>query len=289
MIRWLYILKLLLRGFYRRPWGGLFTFIAWWFALCQLILVFHTVTIAMQVKMIRGTTSTMIAYLAGEQQDGPPETIQAKIAAMKEVEGVVFIPRQSGLERLKGWLGNDSPLIEVLDSSILPDAFEISIRPAYAGRIDSIVFRLRSIPGIEDVRYDKGILGYIADAYQAILVSGAAIALIVTVSLCLVVFLSIRDSIVTRRKEIEVLNLLGAQRSFLYAPYLIEGLVYGIGGAVLALLFTEWAVGYIVSQAPLLRGILTMLEPREIAAIIATSCLLSLLGALLAIKQSIDG
>jgi cell division transport system permease protein len=239
--------------------------------------------------MIRGTTSTMIAYLAGEQQDGPPETIQAKIAAMKEVEGVVFIPRQSGLERLKGWLGNDSPLIEGLDSSILPDAFEISIRPAYAGRIDSIVFRLRSIPGIEDVRYDKGILGYIADAYQAILVSGAAIALIVTVSLCLVVFLSIRDSIVTRRKEIEVLNLLGAQRSFLYAPYLIEGLVYGIGGAVLALLFTEWAVGYIVSQAPLLRGILTMLEPREIAAIIATSCLLSLLGALLAIKQSIDG
>ncbi len=289
MIRWLYILKLLFRGVYRRPWGSLFTFVAWWFALCQLILVLHAVTIAMQVKMIRGTTSTMIAYLAGAQQDGFPETIRAKIAAMREVEGVVFIPRQSGLDRLKGWLGSESPLLEGLDSSILPDAFEITVKPAYAGRIDGIVRRLHGIPGVEDVRYDKGILGHIADAYQSILISGAVVALVVTVSLCLVIFLSIRVSIFTRRKEIEVLNLLGAQRSFLYAPYLIEGLVYGIGGAVLALLVTEWAAGYIVSQAPLLRGILTVLEPGDIAAIIAASCFLSLLGALLAIKQSIDG
>lgn len=289
MIRGLYILKLLFRGICRRPWGSLFTFIAWWFALCQLIVVFHTVTIAMQIKMIRGTTSTMIAYLAGSQQNGFAETIRAKIAAMHEVEDVVFIPRQAGLDRLKGWLGNDSPLIEGIDSSILPDAFEINVKPSYAGRVDSLVSRLRSIPGIEDVRYDRGILGYIADAYQSILVSGAVIAMIVIVSLCLVVFLSIRVSIVMRRKEIEVLNLLGAQRSFLYAPYLIEGLVYGIGGALLALLVTEQAVEYIIAQAPVLRGILTTLEAREIAVIIATSCSLSLLGAFLAIKQSIDG
>jgi cell division transport system permease protein len=289
MIRWLYILKLLLRGIYRRPWGSLFTFIAWWFALCQLILVFHTVTIAMQVKMIRGTSGTMIAYLSGSQFSDPAEKIRAKIAAMSGVENVVFIPRQSGLERLKDWLGNDSPLIEGIDSSILPDAFEISVRPSYAGQIDSLVHRLRGIPGIGDVRYDRGILGYIADAYQSILASGAVIALIVVVSLCLLVFLSIRVSIVTRRKEIEVLNLLGAQRSFLYAPYLIEGLVYGIGGAVLALFVTEWAVEYIASQAPILHGILTRLEVREIVVIISSSSFLSLLGAFLAIKQSIDG
>lgn len=289
MIRWLYILKLFLRGIYRRPWGSLFTFVAWWFALCQLIVVFHTVTIAMQVKMIRGTTSTMIAYLSSSQPGDPVEAIKGKIAAMNGVESVVFIPRQAGLERLKGWLGNDSPLIEGVDSGILPDAFEINVKPSYAGKIDSLVYKLRSIPGIEDVRYDRGILGYIADAYQTILISGAVIALIVIASLCLLVFLSIRVSIVTRRREIEVLNLLGAQRSFLYAPYLMEGLVYGIGGALLALFVTERAVEYIVSQAPLLHGILTTLESREIAAIIATSCSLSFLGALLAIKQSIDG
>lgn len=289
MIRWLYIFKLLFRGIYRRPWGSLFTFIAWWFALCQLILVFHTVTIAKQVKTIRGTTSTMIAYVGGSHWNSPAETIRAKIAVMNEVESVLFIPRQAGLERLKQWLGNDSPLIEGLDSGILPDAFEVSIKPRYVGEIDSIVSRLRSIPGIEDVRYDRGILGHIADAYRSILISGGAIALIVVVSLCLVVFLSIRVSIVTRRKEIEVLNLLGAQGSFLYAPYLIEGLIYGIGGTLLALFFTEWAVEYIISRAPILNGILTMLQARDVALIIASSSFLSLLGAFLAIKQSIDG
>lgn len=289
MIRWLYILKLLFRGVRRRPWGSLFTFIAWWFALCQLILVLHTVTIAKQVKMIRGTTSTMIAYVAGSQQGRTIDGIKAKIMVMEEVQGVVYIPRQSGLDRLKQWMGSDNPLIEGLDPSVLPDAFEITVKPFHAGKIEKITEKIHAIPGIEDVRYDKGILGYIADAYQYILVSGGVIAGIVIVSLSLVIFLSIRVSIVTRSQEIEVLNLLGAQNSFLYAPYLIEALIYGVGGALTALAFTRWAVMYIVSRAPVLGGFLAGLPIRESVSIVVFSCLLSLLGAYLAIRQSIDG
>ncbi len=289
MIRSLYILKLLFRGIRRRPLGSLFTFIAWWFALCQLILVLHTVVIAKQVKTLRGTTSTMIAYVAGARQDRVIDGIKAKISVMDEVQGVVFIPRQGGLDRLKQWMGSDNPLIEGLDPNVLPDAFEITVKPFYAGKIEGIAQRVHGISGVEDVRYDKGILGYIADAYQSILISGGVIALIVIVSLSLVVFLSIRVSIVSRREEIEVLNLLGAQTSFLYAPYLMEALAYGVGGALAALAFTEWAVISITSRAPVLQGILTVLPFRESVSIVAFSCLLSLLGAHLAIKQSIDG
>lgn len=289
MIRGFYIFKLLFRGIRRRPLGSLFTFIAWSFALCQLILVLHTVTIAKQVKMLRGTTSTMIAYVAGAPQERVIDGIKAKISVMDEIGSVVYIPRQGGLDRLKQWMGSNNPLIEGLDPNVLPDAFEITVKPIFAGKIEGISQRVLSIPGIEDVRYDKGIFGYIADAYRSILISGGVIALIVIVSLSLMVFLSIRVSIVSRRQEIEVLNLLGAQSSFLYAPYLIEALVYGVGGALTALAFTEWAVISITSHAPVLQGILAVLPLRESVSIIVFSCFLSLLGAYLAIKQSIDG
>jgi cell division protein FtsX len=288
MIRILYILKLLFRGIRRRPLGSLFTFIAWWFALCQLILVFHTVTIAKQVKEIRGTTSTMIAYLGGAPH-WDSQAIRGKIAVMKEVKDVVFIPRLEGLERLRQWMGAGNPLIEGLDPNVLPDAFEITLKPLFAGRIEDIARSVRTIPGVDDVRYDRGILGYIADAYQEILAAGASIALVVIVSLCLVIFLSIRVSIVTRRQEIEVMYNLGAPRSFLYAPYLFEALLCGAGGALLALFATEQAVAYIITRVPVLHGVLIPLETVEIASIVAFSSLLSLLGAYLAIKKSIDG
>jgi cell division transport system permease protein len=288
MIRVLYILKLLFRGMRRRPLGTLFTFVAWWFALCQLILVFHTVTVARHVKDIRGTTSTMIAYL-GTVSSSEVQGIRGKVAAMEEVGGVVFIPRQAGLERLKQWMGEGNPLIDGLDPGVLPDAFEITVKPLFAGRIKDISKRVRAIRGVEDVRYDQGILGYIADSYQEILAAGGGIALVVIVSLSFVIFLSIRVSIVTRRQEIEVMHSLGASRTFLYAPYLFEALLYGAGGALLALLAVEEAVAYIILRVPVLHGILTPLQSVEIASIAGFSSLLSLLGAYLAIKKSIDG
>lgn len=289
MVRGLYILKLLGGGIRRRPFGTAFTLIAWWFVLCQFILVLHAVTAARQVKSIRGTTSTMIAYIQGVQQQRTIESIRARITVMDEVSDVTFIPRQAGLDRLKGWLGSGSPLIEGLDASILPDAFEVGVKPLYAGRTEDISTRLKAIPGIEDVHYDRGILGYIADAYRSILIAGAVIAVIVVVCLWLVIFLSIRVSIVTRRQEIEVLRILGAQGSFLYAPYLLEALIYGLGGALLALLATEIAVERIISHAPVLKSFLSLLQTGEIAFIIVSSSFLSLLGGYLAIKRSVDG
>jgi cell division transport system permease protein len=288
MIRVFYILKLLFRGMRRRPLGTLFTFVAWWFALCQLILVFHTVTVARHVKDIRGTTSTMIAYLENGSSAGV-QSIRGRIAAMEEVDDVAYIPRQAGLERLKQWMGEGNPLIDGLDPDVLPDAFEITVKPLFSGRIKDISKRVRAIPGVEDVRYDQGILGYIADSYQEILAAGGAIALVVIVSLSFVIFLSIRVSIVTRRQEIEVMHSLGAPRTFLYAPYLFEALLYGAGGAFLALLAVEEAVAFIIARVPVFHGILTPLQTVEIASIAVFSSLLSLLGAYLAIKKSIDG
>lgn len=286
MIRVLSILKLLLRGMRRRPLGTLFTFVAWWFALCQLILVIHAVNLAGEVKEVRGTTSTMIAYL-GSSLD--TRAVRARVSLMEEVRDVVFIPRQEGIERLRQWMGEDNPLVEGLDPDVLPDAFEITLKPLYAGRIDDIARRVRAIPGVEDVRYDRGILGYIADSYHEILAAAAAVALVVVVSLSLVIFLSIRVSIVTRRQEIEVMHSLGAPRSFLYAPYLSEALLSGAGGAVLALFATEGAAAYILGRVPVLHGILKPLQAPEMASIVAFSVLLSLLGAYLAIKKSLDG
>ena len=286
MIRVYSILKLLFRGLRRRPLGSVFAFVAWWFALCQLILVIHAVNLAGQVKEVRGTTSTMIAYL-GPSPDH--RAVRAMVSLMEEVRDVVFIPRQEGVERLRKWMGEDNPLVEGLDPAVLPDAFEITLKPLYAGRIDDIAGRVRAIPGVDDVRYDRGILGYIADSYHEILAAAGAVALVVVVSLSLVIFLSIRVSIVTRRQEIEVMHSLGAPRSFLYAPYLTEALLYGAGGALLALFATEGAMAHILGRVPALHTILKPLQAAEMASIVAFSVLLSLLGAYLAIKKSIDG
>jgi len=288
MVRVFYIFNLLVRGLGRRPWGSLISLVACWFAVCQLVLVFHAVSFTNQAKTLRGTTGTMIAYVAGRQEDGAIQGLRKQIAAMEEVAYIEFIPCSTGLDRLRQWLGPDDSLVSDLDPAVLPDAFEIRLKPEHTGSIENVAQRLGKIPEVEDVRYDRGILGFIADAYYPVLFSGVIVAVVVVLSLSLVVFLSIRVGMISRRQEMEVLHLLGAGRVFLYSPYIMEALIYGVGGAVMAIITVEGALALITSRAPVLEGLVSPMGIPGIVVAVFLPGFLSLLGAHLAIKRSID-
>jgi cell division transport system permease protein len=288
MVKLLYIFKRIATGTKLRPWGSLLTLIACWFAVFQLCVVLYTITVANRAALMPGTNSTVMAYLQGRPQQAVIQAIQEKISLINGVSDVSFIPHGQGFERMKQWLGSDSPLIDGLDAEILPDAFEIKIRPQYAGEIESLVKHLRDIPNIEDVRYHKGLIGYIAGAYHTILLAGIFVALVVIVCLGLVIFLSVRVGIMTRSREVEVLNILGAGKTFLFAPYVIEAALYGIVGSMLALITAQGSIGYIISHLPVLYGIVSPMNIHHVIAMIVFACLCSISGAVLAIKRSID-
>ena len=288
MVRLLYIYKRIAKGISQRPWGSLLTLIACWFAVCQLSVVFYTVSIAGRAALIPGTNSTVMAYLEGNPQQSTIQSLQERLLVLEGVSRVSYISRDDGLLRMKQWLGSENPLIEGLDSKILPDAFEITVKPSYVGKVDTLMEKLRKISAIEDVRCHKGLIGFIAGAYHSIVFAGFFISLVVIVCLALVLFLSIRVGIMTRRQEIEVLNLLGAGKGFLFAPYIIEAALYGLVGSVLASLTAWAATGFLLWCIPVLFGIISPPNINQIIAMIVFACLCSVSGAVLAIRKSID-
>ena len=288
MTRLVYIFKRIGTGLRLRPWGSMLTLMACWFAVCQLFLVLFAVLIANRATLIPGTNSTVMAYLNAPQQQAAVQTIKEKISLIDGVSHVEFIPRGEGLLRMKQWLGPDNPWIDGIDADILPDAFEIKIKTRYTPEIETLAKKVGEIDAIEDVRYSKGLIGYIAGAYHTIVLAGSFIALVVIVCLGMVLFLSVRVGIMTRTQEIEVLNILGAEKTYLYAPYIIEALLYGIIGSTLALITIQASISYIINRIPVLYGIVVPLNLHQGIGIFALACLFCISGAVLAIKRNID-
>jgi cell division transport system permease protein len=286
--RVLSMLKLLVRGVSMRPWASLATLIACWFALCQLMLVFHAAAFASRAKTLSGASGTVIAYLSGRPDTGAVRALGERIAAMEEIAGVEFIPCSTGLERLRQWLGPDDSLVRDLDPKVLPDAFEIRLKPGHAGSLERVAERLGGLSGIQDVRYDRGILGMVADAYYPILAVGVMVFLVVVLTLSLVIFLSIRVAMVSRRQEMEVMHLLGAKRYFLYSPYLLEALMYSVLSAILALLSVEGVFILLKARVPVLGPLLGPMSMDRMIAAIVLAGLLSLPAAYMAIRRSVD-
>jgi cell division transport system permease protein len=288
LIRFYYILKLIMRGLSLRPWGSLLTLVSCWFALCQLSVVFYTVNVADRISTMPATSGSIIVYMKDSASHARITEMEKALRAMGAVSKVLYIPRQAGLEKMKQWLGAESPLVEGVDPRILPDAFEITLKREFADKVDGIARSIGKSAGVDDVRYRKGLIGSIAGSFSQIVFGASVLGAIVVICLALVIFLSIRVGIISREQEIEVMDMLGANYLFIYAPYLIEAGMYGFLGSIAALATTGIGITYLQNHFTSLQAFIRPMDTYQAATVVFFACFCSILGALLAIKRSID-
>jgi cell division transport system permease protein len=148
------------------------------------------------------------------------------------VESWKFVTKEQGLERMR----KTSPeLVQNLASNPLPDLIEI--KPTNAENMDAVLALLKPLPrGVEEVdrgkKYEKRVL-QVARVLQ-IVVTIATVTLLAAATL--LIANTIRLSIFSRRREIEVMKLVGATNWFIRGPFMIEGVICGVAGALIAVI-----------------------------------------------------
>jgi cell division transport system permease protein len=225
------------------------------------------------------------------------DATKAEIASLqKELEGiphvadVTFISKAEALATLKSEL-KDKTIVEELHTNPLPNSFEVKADDA--ANLDSVqqaVFpngpKGKSISPIISNSFDRQQsseeIEQVTSALKIVL--SVITALLVLASLMLVGN-TIRLSIYTRRREVEVMRLVGATRWFIRWPFMIEGVVVGFVGGLLAILIL-W-IGKITVVDPLSDkiGVLaaqnstTLGFPALVAILFAASILVSTVGS----------
>jgi cell division transport system permease protein len=176
------------------------------------------------------------------------DATKAEIAGLKkELEGIphvaeaTFISKNEALATLKGEL-EDKTIVEELHTNPLPNSFEVKADDA------------ANLPAVEDAVFPNGPEGkpfnsIISNSFdrqhssERIEQVTSALKIVLTVITALLILASlmlvgntIRLSIYTRRREVEVMRLVGATRWFIRWPFMIEGVVVGFIGGLLAIL-----------------------------------------------------
>ena len=149
------------------------------------------------------------------------------------VQKIVFVPKTEALARMKK--RNPEFFKGGLSYNPLPDAYEIT--PKQGEFISQISAQLRPPPpGVDEV--NNG-----GKTSKRVLRVGGVISIVFLVGVILLVIAStmliantIRLSIFSRRREIEVMKLVGATNWFVRGPFMVEGLLCGLGGALAAVI-----------------------------------------------------
>ncbi len=157
-----------------------------------------------------------------------------KLSQMDEVERLLYISPDDAAEKFKKEFGED--IFDILDYNPLPPSFTISLKPIYRNLIsvEAIANFLQADPIVDEVRYRKNFL-IILEKYQRILLFSilGVFAALTLVSIILTSN-SIKMTIFARCDIISSMKLIGATDRFVKTPFIIEGTLEGLIGAILA-------------------------------------------------------
>lgn len=216
--------------------------------------------------------------------------LRGELEAVPHVASVAFISKKKALTTLEGEL-KDKTIVEELHSNPLPNSFEVkaddaSNLPAIREAVFPDGAKGKAISPIISNEFDRqqsaAKIEQVTSALKIVLT--VITALLVLASLMLIGN-TIRLSIYTRRREVEVMRLVGATRWFIRWPFMIEGVVVGFAGGLVAILIL-W-LGKITIVDPLSNsiGVLaaqnnsTLGFPALIAILFAASIVVSTIGS----------
>ncbi len=233
-----YMLREALRAFRRTP---LLTGLSAGMIALSLFLVGLFALVAYNIRLVLDRVESrveVVAYLRDDADPAVVNVVQKEIGAYSEVREVLYITKEQALQRARLELPEIESVIGSLDSNPLPASLEVMFKPNQTGPevVRSVADRISAFPVVEDVRFGSEWLDKVfllrRVAGTATIILGAAFAIVAS----LIIGAAIRMAIYARRDEIDIMRLVGATEPFVRRPFLVEGLITGIGGGLLALL-----------------------------------------------------
>jgi cell division transport system permease protein len=211
--------------------------------LIMTFFAFSSIFVRSQLTQVRSKIDLSI-FLSDDATKDQIQALQSKIGGIENVTAVNYVSKTDALERLK----NSSTEGEKLAKSAqeignpLPASFEVKLV-----NIDQISSSNGNIKSLEeatiitdtslDDRDDnrQGVVENVISISNSVSRIGAILSILFLIIALMIIFNTIRMAIFTRREEVEIMKLVGATKWFIRGPFLVEGTLYGIFGAILSL------------------------------------------------------
>jgi cell division transport system permease protein len=180
------------------------------------------------------------AYFPPEASQQEIDKVRSDVEGYPEVASVTYVSKEEALAQFKETFADKPELYENLDPGVLPASLQLQLEdPTEANEVAQ---RLKEEHGFtdENLSYPQQTIERLNKVTSYMIWGLYGATGLFLISSVLLISNAIRLSIFARRKEIEVMKLVGASDGFVRTPFVFEGLVEGLIGAGLAALTVIW-------------------------------------------------
>jgi cell division transport system permease protein len=215
--------------------NGLVVFAAISTAFIALFLLGMALLIRREVDLVVSNTTgrvEVVVYLTDGIGPDQQERLNGILSDLPQVETVAYESKEAAYQRAQELFGQDSDIIK----NVSPDAFPASFRVKLVNpeEYQVVQARLAGEPGIDQVAAQQEFLDRLFAVTRVFRVGVLIMAVVMLSASAILIANTVRMGLFARRKEIGIMKLVGATNWRIRVPFLIEGIVEGLIGALIA-------------------------------------------------------
>jgi cell division transport system permease protein len=172
---------------------------------------------------------------------------------------------------------------------------ELKVKAKDSEAVPAIATQLQQLDGVDEVRYVDEAVTRLAQLNNGLKWASLFIVTILTLTATAVITTTIRLIVLARRREIEVMQLVGATRVWIYLPFILQGAAFGLAGAIVAwgllLAIQRFLTELAAQQADFIQFVVEglRLTPQQLillpTALLGLGIFVGLMGSLLAVRK----
>lgn len=231
-------------------------------AVASALIIFGSfLMISINFDYIAKTVESQVeitAYVKDSVDQLKMNQIELSIKGLDEVKEVVFVSKEQALEEFKKQVGEE--LLEGIENP-LPNSFRIKVQTPQ--EVAGVAEKIQKIDGIEEVKYGKGVVEKLFKITYWMRMLGLAVMAIFAVISVFIISNTIRITVFSRRREISIMKYIGATDWFVRWPFLLEGMMLGFSGSLIAIALLALGYSYIYDLVRINIPMISLLPLRE--------------------------
>ena len=185
----------------------------------------------------------MIIYMNPEADQAQIDSVRRDLEEHPSVESFEYLDQQAAYEEFKEFFADESPeMVDAITPEALPSNFKVRPTEANNELVSALRATFEQKPGVREVVAADEAIRAIERISNIVSVGMVLVAIALTIAALVLIGNTIQTAIFARRREIEVMKLVGATNWFIRVPFIIEGVIQTLIGAAVAVGMMTFAI-----------------------------------------------
>tara|TARA_B100000579_G_scaffold436636_1_gene463246 strand:- start:2861 stop:3766 length:906 start_codon:yes stop_codon:yes gene_type:complete len=171
-------------------------------------------------------------FLEPDIAGGQIDALGEELRNHPDIERIQFVTQDQAFALLEEMLVDEPELLAEVSVESLPPSYRVVPRIAEGEIIESLAAQFRQRPGVYSVETGRQQVDAIREWFNSFRWIVLLMSIVLAAASAMLIFNMIRVAMFARRREIEVMKLVGATNSFIRLPFILEGMLHGLAGGV---------------------------------------------------------